>query len=255
MSNSLAYFEAGEIIEGHRSFVQRFPELVDLAQIETNDAESWRNFDVGVVGAGILPGETDLLIVQGACYKHNHQNDDEDAEDPELSDLPNLHDVFGIPRESQKNCGEVNAVLAAEEIHHYEPLHFVGIIVSGTTDTQEIYDVNKVISKTLVPCADCTEVLDKADATSRSTHYVSTGYSSRDIFEIRTINRLKELHRTKTDGLFHSLPPRLSDDIGVRALEIFDSSIANVNFLGRHPSRVISSLARAALINAGRESL
>lgn len=258
MSAHLSHFETSDIQEGYREYTRRFGEFVDLAQEISNEAESYRNFDVGCVGVAILPGVSELKVISGANTKINHiaqanagLNYEEDAD--ELEHIGDIHMGYGVPIAPNKNCAEMEVCQEADESEEYKgkSLHFLAFIVAASTDSQEIRDITNLDTRTLPPCTECVPILLNHESTTRATQYVATGFSPNSEFEIRTARRLKELYRIGGDK-FGNHTPRLSGDIGERAAEMFDSRMKNTQFMGNRPSRIFSSISRAALIEAGR---
>lgn len=259
--NALNQFETPEIIEAYRMYTASFAEFADYAQEAADRAESHRGFDVGSVGIAILPGTPELTIVHGANNKINHitqanaglsfEEDGTDEIDDELEHLGDIHEEYGVPSVVDKNCAEMDVTIKAGESFPGQSPHFIAFIVAASTDLQEIRDVTNLDTRTLPPCTECVPILLNNESTSRSTHYVSTGFSPNSEFEIRTARRLRELYRTGGDS-FSTSVPHLSGDIGMRAVEMFDSRLKNTRITSSRPSRIISAISRASLIEAGR---
>jgi len=239
-----------------------FEEFADYAQEASNDAESHRDFDVGGVGIAILPGTGELIIISGANSKINHITqanadlsfeEDQEETEKELEHIGDIHDEYDIPTEVYKNCAEMDVSFKAEELFPGKPLHFIAFIVAASTDAEEIRGVTNLDTRTLCPCSECMPILLNSERTSRSTQYVSTGFSPNSEFEIRNARRLRELYRTGSERFGNNVP-RLSGDIGKKEVEIFNSRIKNTEFMGSKPSRIISAISRSSLIEAGRQS-
>ena len=265
--NTLNNFENPEILEGFRGYVQNFADYVELAQVTSNEAESWRNFDVGVTAVAIQAGSKEPVIITGANSKIDHEHAPPPV-DPELDlvavadeggdeldalalAIQDLHSDYQIPTRPPKNCGEMAVCHKIAELATDNDLYIVGFAIAATTDETEIYKVTNLHTQTLTPCGDeCVPILSNCAHTSRATLYASTGYSSDDIFQLRNIKDLLRIQKTGGEPHQDRLP-YLKYNIGATALEIFDARIKNTVILGK-PSRIISTIARQALTQAGR---
>lgn len=257
--NALNNFKTAEIVEAHRMYTASFGEFAEYAQEASNNAESYRDFDVGGVGIAVRPGTSELIVIAGANSKINHiaQANAElsfaEDVDEELEHIGDIHEEYDVPTEVSKNCAEMDVSLKADELFPGKSLHFISFIVAASTDAEEIRGVTNLNTRTLCPCTECMAVLLNNESTSRSTQYVSTGFSPNSEFEIRNARRLRELYRTGGDKFGNNVP-RLSGDIGKKAVKIFDSRIKNTEFIGARPSRMISAISRSSLIEAGRQT-
>jgi hypothetical protein len=259
--NVLNNFETHEIIDGFRNYVAHFSEYAELAQLTSNDAESWRNFEVGVTAVGIQPGVEEPTIIAGANSKIDHTAE-LDSEEHNLEDehehisYQDLHDLYDIPKRPPKNCGELEVLQRATDLADEKQIYLVGFLIAASTDPADIHGVgeNNVITQTLTPCGDvCVPMLTNSRATSRATLYASTGYSANDIFQIRNIRDLNRLQKSRSETMTpESFLPRLHFNLGARALEVFDNRMEHTVIVGK-PSRAVSVIARQALVQAGRE--
>jgi hypothetical protein len=289
MNVMLHNFETGEIIDGYSKFLLSFPEYAEYAQELSNDAESYRDLEVAAILVGMLPGEAGLQTITGTNWTPDHANakrpngglNDEDLKQfdldraatlfmaAEVEDIdmlgtgPELHNDHPIPTRAGKSCAETDTLMHADiyEQEYAEEhgglasnLFAAGFDIAGTIDQEDIAGIyDGKTAQTLPPCLPCTNALDASRFTSRATMYVSTGLAPGDPFQVRNIRYLRDFHNRGIDYT-HEQPSILSPKVGRLAVDMFRSDIRNTQLPERLPSRLISSIARHALLEAGRSS-
>lgn len=254
MSEILQKFEHGEIQAGYRQLIEDWPVYIELSRdMAHNHAESYREFDVGNVGIGIKPGQSELITFSGANFKIKHLDelnsgagmDDTETEnfhdDPE-AEIEHLHSTFNIPREAPAFCAEMATIAQAEN----DELFFIAHVTTASSNENEIKEITGVSTRTLPPCEPCVAVLDRSSHTGKATLYASASLDE-DIFQLRNMRLLKQLYRRGSEKLPVA---RLSVQNTKRALELFDSRMGAHDFSKSSPSYAVSSFARTALVQA-----
>lgn len=128
-------------------------------------------------------------------------------------------------------CAELRGLTQVKKAKFEKVL---GLVVAGTTDVQEIVEVNHAAAPTLHPCVRCRELFDVNPLMADDTLVVSVGLDS-DKYQVHTKREIVDLY----DGGF---PP---EDAGTNELAVLERGVTTYDYL---------AMAEQSLPLAGRRS-
>lgn len=138
-----------ENFDPYRNFVEDIPRLLAEARSAANtEALSYRKFHVGATGK--LLNHNDFTAV----YELSAGN-------------------MKVSQQEPKFCAEMNIIEQANQIAGEN--HFVGVVIAGTTDRDEIEAVNGIATPTLHPCDRCRHEMVSSAEFGADTMIITAG--------------------------------------------------------------------------------
>ncbi len=152
-------------------FLELLPELIREARIAAEDqAHSYRGFNVGASVLAVIPGTDEHGTAAAGNLKR---------------------------REKQKVCAEKTALGRVRQAGYTRAL---GLVVSATTNIEQIHAVTGRSSATLHPCGDCLSMFGHHPLVRKTTPIVTIG-QDKDIYQLHTVQQLTELYAPDGSGV------------------------------------------------------